>query len=312
MSNFESTVPFNGYEFLSKTPKGLALLSDMKPTGDLTNQLFGQIADSLPSSGSLAESRMHAAGTIAKYLPHIVTLGDNLASEDDSIRVVAHNHRTLREPLDMAFLTMQKFPDKDIVMPINMPWGSLIHTEHVQMLQERLGIKLSPLVTPRTVDRLTSSDELRQVKSILEASFWNDLESMRDTGGSCIVATTAGRGYQFADRMQYETGISASGQTIAPVIGSMVLNAIRHKMTDKFIVTPANLNPGPGAELGKFNAGIEYDIRIGQDITFNSLIEARKTAEVDGYDRKVAKTIADYTVRKSIADLGNAELEIAT
>ena len=279
--------------------------------------LFFQIAfNPLSKSivgGDLTKIRGLTASTIQKFLLAEINengvLDEGGDYKDDNVTVFTHNHPSLAESLYLLAWALQRFPDEEIAVPINLPWHSQIQDKE-DALRE-VGIVLLPIITPALFERMGEPADLVEPRNQLVDRFNAELNQLAESGGGvCLLAPQATRKATiYEDETQAETGISEEGSAISPTIYGMSLFAKQKRNLNKFTIIPTGVTLPDGVRSNGLNMGKQYHINLGEAVSLVALTEKynayKKTPKDDDKlpTKDERRTFMDRHVLNCIAEL---------
>lgn len=145
---------------------------------------------------SNTELRKRAAGVIRLAAP--AKLLGKLPYSDDTI-VIGFNHPSLGEVCRLTYLGFQNYPDREFLFPVNLPWYESMVPVIPQL--KRLGIRITPMITPATEAKLKvrfagDDDKLKDVqllKMMFDHKYIKEVKAVCENNGVIFVAPSATR-----------------------------------------------------------------------------------------------------------------------
>jgi hypothetical protein len=140
--------------------------------------------------------RKRAARMIRAVAPSGMT-GD-LPQTDDTV-VVGFNHPSLGEVCRLIYIGMEQYPDREFLYPVNLPWYESI-TGIIPELA-RLGIHITPMMTPATEEKLNKRfegdqdklDDIEFLRMVFDRRYIREIKSIAQKKGAIFVAPSATR-----------------------------------------------------------------------------------------------------------------------
>ena len=113
--------------------------------------------------------------------------------------VIGFNHPSLGEVARLLYLGFQRYPDREFLFPVNLPWYESIVPVIPQL--ERLGIHICPMITPATESKLkakAAGDEamlkdIQLLKMIFDHRYVREVKNIAQKNGVIFVAPSATR-----------------------------------------------------------------------------------------------------------------------
>lgn len=121
-----------------------------------------------------------------------------LPESSDTI-VVGFNHPSLGEVCRLLPIGFDRYPDREFLFPVNLPWyESMVN---VIPLLQRLGIHMTPMLTPATEDKLKKKfdgdeaklSDIQFLKMVFDRRYIKELKSVSDKKGIIFIAPSATR-----------------------------------------------------------------------------------------------------------------------
>lgn len=140
--------------------------------------------------------RKRAAAVIRLAAP--AKLLGKLPKSDDTI-VIGFNHPSLGEVCRLTYLGFQTYPDREFLFPVNLPWYESMVPVIPQL--KRLGIRITPMITPATEAKLKvrfagDDDKLKDVqllKMMFDHKYIKEVKAVSENNGVIFVAPSATR-----------------------------------------------------------------------------------------------------------------------
>jgi len=183
------------------------------------------------------------------------------------------NHPTLNDPICATLYALNLYPDREIIIPVNLPWFEGFCRYRSKLL--KIGINVVPILTPETAKRLGSESQISDVRTALISNYTTELTKVLARGGLAIVAQQATRQrYIFSDPAQ-----SSSGDGILSTV-SFILAAIRRaKLLEQTSFIPLGVVPHSTNTKSKLNLFRKYTLCVGKPITAAELSEVKNEAK---------------------------------
>ncbi|MBQ8995933.1 MAG: hypothetical protein IJ091_08965 [Oscillospiraceae bacterium] len=113
--------------------------------------------------------------------------------------VIGFNHPSLGEVCRLLYLGFLRYPDREFLFPVNLPWYESIVPVIPQL--KRLGIHISPMITPATEAKLNKKFEgddaklkdVQLLKMIFDHRYIREIKAMSEKNGIIFVAPSATR-----------------------------------------------------------------------------------------------------------------------
>jgi hypothetical protein len=205
------------------------------------------------------------------FFPYRVRYQHNFP-RDERGKIIVINHPSLTDPLVVLVWAMLVFPQKPVLLPVNLPWFEEV-SQFVKLL-EKVGIFLVPTLTPKTMRRLEDDPDLVRLKGEMRNNYLTSLLKLADAGGMGVVAQPAGRQRcLWLDQSQRESGVSRDGRRVVPTVGVLKASAKHAKLGDNIdIVTVGVALPRWWAVgIGKLNLFIPYHLNVGYTLPLSEL-----------------------------------------
>lgn len=140
--------------------------------------------------------RKRAANVIRLAAP--AKLLGKLPKSDDTI-VIGFNHPSLGEVCRLTYLGFQNYTDREFLFPVNLPWYESMVPVIPQL--KRLGIRITPMITPATEAKLKvrfagDDDKLKDVqllKMMFDHKYIKEVKAVCENNGIIFVAPSATR-----------------------------------------------------------------------------------------------------------------------
>jgi len=183
------------------------------------------------------------------------------------------NHPTLNDPICAVLYILSLYPDRDVIVPINLPWFESVCRYRSKLL--KLGVNIVPVLTPQTAKRLNSCENMSGVQSALMANYVAEFTDILSRGGLAVVAQQATRQrYLFADPAQTE-----SGEDILPTVTLLLLGLRRAKLLEKALFVPVGVIPHNVNAKPKLNIFRKYELNVGSPIPAADLSAVKNAAK---------------------------------
>lgn len=221
---------------------------------------------------TIRRNRKNFAMKLLKFFFPFYTNGEiNLFQSSGCVFVI--NHPTLNDPICAAICIAQMFPERNIMLPINLPWFENVRKYHEKLVQ--LGITLVPILTPKTVQRLGKDSYILEVQKVLIDNYKKKLIETLSGNGFIIVAQQATRKpYLFSNVEQLRNGAN-----ILPTV-SLILSCIRRaKLLKKVCFIPIGIIPHKLNAKSGLNLFCKYTLNIGETILAQELTNVNNLAK---------------------------------
>jgi len=121
-----------------------------------------------------------------------------LPQRDNTI-VIGFNHPSLGEICRLLHIGLKYYPDREFLFPVNLPWYESIVPVLPQL--HRLGINITPMITPATEEKLNRKfsddqqklDEVQFLKMAFDKKYIRELKNIAEKNGVVFVAPSATR-----------------------------------------------------------------------------------------------------------------------
>jgi hypothetical protein len=202
------------------------------------------------------------------------------------------NHPTLNDPICTVLYAMGLYPEREIIVPVNLPWYEGICHYREELL--KIGVKIVPVLTPETAKRLGSDDNVSRVQTSLIRNYTAEFAQTISKGGLAVVAQQATRQrFIFANPSQSETGEGILSTT------SLILAGLkRDKLLDKTLIIPIGAIPYATSAKSKLNLFRKYTLNLGEPVPATDLAAikngARRPADLYILQRLAALLPVEY------------------
>jgi len=202
-------------------------------------------------------------------------------------QVFVINHPTLNDPLCAGFYALAAYPEREIILPVNLPWYEGVSRYRFKLL--KIGIKIVPILTPETAKKLGTSDLISKVQTALIQNYNTEFAKTLQDGGSAVVAQQATRQrYIFTDLSQSE-----SGEGILSTVSLILAGFRREKLLEQTCFIPVGVIPHDLYTKPKLNLFREYTLNFGEPIDASDLAAIKNAA----------KRSADLHILQKLAEL---------
>ncbi|MCL1912843.1 MAG: hypothetical protein FWG10_02900 [Eubacteriaceae bacterium] len=220
--------------------------------------------------------KLNALRFVRLIFPYSVNGYELAASPCGHIMVT--NHPTLNDPICAILYAFSIFPEREIIVPVNLPWFESICRYRTKLF--KIGVNLVPILTPATALRLGANDRVSALQTSLVANYSSEFAKTISGGGLAVVAQQATRQrYVFADKNQ-----SITGENILSTISLVLLNIRRAKLADQTYFVPVGVTPHSLSAKPKLNPFCKYSLNIGVPILASDLAlvnnEAKRSADL--------------------------------
>jgi hypothetical protein len=149
----------DGYSVLTELTGGVELKRKMVKTGQVTRWIFRRIlftrrfmraAERDPSLWQTR--RLWFVKNWGRILFPFTKHQRCKLEVDDRGKIIIINHPSLTDPLVTIIWAVLNFPDKPVLLPVNLPWFEEIGLFLGPL--KKIGIILLPMLTPKTIKRL--------------------------------------------------------------------------------------------------------------------------------------------------------------
>ena len=188
-------------------------------------------------------------------------------------QILVINHPTLNDPLCALLYILGLYPDREIILPVNLPWFESICRYRPHM--DKIGVKIVPILTPSTAQRLGSGDDVAKMQGKFMTNYISEVTGVLSGGGLAVVAQQATRQrYLFTCPEQAETG-----EGILATISLMLVNLRRAKLLEQVYVTPVGVIPHRMDAAPKLNLFRRYSLNIGEPILATEVYTVKNAAK---------------------------------
>ena len=209
-------------------------------------------------------------------------------------QIIVINHPTLNDPICASLYALNLYPDREIIIPVNLPWFEGLCRYRLKLL--KIGIKIVPILTPETAKRLGSNDLIPSVQTALIKNYTTEFAKTLRCGGLAVVAQQATRQrYIFTDSAQLE-----SGTGILSTVSLILAGLRRDKLLEQACFVPVGVIPHDIHAKPKLNLFRKYTLNVGKSIVASDLIAIKNDA----------KRPADLYMLQKIAELMPLEYRI--
>lgn len=140
--------------------------------------------------------RKRAASVIRIAAP--AKLLGKLPYSDDTI-VIGFNHPSLGEVCRLVYLGFRRYRDREFLFPVNLPWYESMVPVIPQL--KRLGIRITPMITPATEAKLkvkfagddAKLKDVQLLKMIFDHKYIREVKAVSENNGIIFVAPSATR-----------------------------------------------------------------------------------------------------------------------
>ena len=188
-------------------------------------------------------------------------------------RVIVINHPTLNDPICTMLYAMGLYPERELIIPVNLPWFESICNYRAKLL--KVGVNIVPILTPETAKRLGAGNDVSRVQTALMKNYVREFTETLSKGGLAVVAQQATRRrYLFVNPAQSETGTD-----ILSTI-SLILDGIRRaKLLEQTLFIPVGVIPHNINAKPKLNLFRRYTLITGESILASELLAVKNTAK---------------------------------
>ena len=202
------------------------------------------------------------------------------------------NHPTLNDPICALLYALEIYPDREIIIPVNIPWFENVCSYRSKLLN--IGINLVPILSPETAKRLGSNDNVSRVQTAFMRNYITEFTNTLSRGGFAVVAQQATRRrYLFSDYAQ-----SVSGDGILSTISLIISGIRRAKLSDRTYFTPIGVVSHTVNADPKLNLFRKYTLTVGEPILASELIavknKSRRPADLHMLHRLMEVLPAEY------------------
>ena len=222
---------------------------------------------------------------LAKIIFRFKTTGHE---KTDLSEIFVINHPTLNDPLCALFYALICYPDREIILPVNLPWFESICKYRQKLLAVKINIV--PIITPKTVERLSDNPQISSVQQNFITHYLSSLTQVLSTGGMAVVAQQATRQrFLFAKKEQYTTG-----ENILSTISLILASIKRAKILEKVAFVPTGVVPHSTKSRQSLNLFRKYTLNFNKSITAIDLTETSKELNVKrAPDLKILHMLAE-------------------
>lgn len=124
---------------------------------------------------------------------------EGILPDSDSTVVIGFNHPSLGEVCRLLPIGFDRYPEREFLFPVNLPWYESMVGVIPQLT--RLGIHMTPMLTPATEEKLNKlfeNDEARLsdiqfLKMVFDKRYIKELKSISEKKGVVFIAPSATR-----------------------------------------------------------------------------------------------------------------------
>jgi hypothetical protein len=183
------------------------------------------------------------------------------------------NHPTLNDPICTILYAIMQYPEREIIVPVNLPWYESIYRYRDKLL--KIGIRIVPILTPETIKRLGSSEYAGEVQQGLVAGYTAELAATLQSGGMAVVAQQATRQrHLFANITQAE-----SGEGILATVSLILIGLKRAKIMAQVDFVPIGVIPHVPHAKPRINLFCKYTLNIGKAIPAEELSKIKNESK---------------------------------
>jgi len=216
--------------------------------------------------------RKIAALRVVRMLCPFDTTGHKV-EESPCGHVAVINHPTLNDPICGVVYILSRFPDREIIVPVNLPWFESVCRYRSKL--RKIGINLVPILTPQTAMRLGENENIRSVQSAFMANYVAGFVDTLSRNGLAIVAQQATRQrYLFANPAQAE-----SGEDILSTVTLLLLSLKRAKLLEQTLFVPVGVIPHSLSAKPRLNILRKYELNVGKPIPAMDLSAVKNAAK---------------------------------
>ena len=200
------------------------------------------------------------------------TKGEQVAPSSHS-QIVVVNHPTLNDPICAILYLLSLYPDRDLIIPINLPWFEGISRYRSKWL--KVGVNLVPVLTPETGKRLGTDSRVLEIQRALVNSYTGELMGTLARGGLAVIAQQATR------QRHIFTGLtqSESGEGILPTISLILTGIRRSKLLEQVCFLPIGVTPHRLDTKSTLNIFRKYTLNVGKPILAADLAAVKNAAK---------------------------------
>ena len=185
------------------------LKNEMRPIGRLCRFVLRWICLKKADKGL----RQRAASIVRLFAP--VRLLKKLPKHDDAV-VIGFNHPSLGEVCRFLYLGFRYYPDKEFLFPVNLPWYESV--AKAIPLMNRLGIRVTPMITPATEAKLMAKAagneekirDIQRIKMIFDRQYIREVKEIAAKKGILFIAPSATRQKEIIGANVYPTMTAAA------------------------------------------------------------------------------------------------------
>ena len=215
--------------------------------------------------------KIKAIRFIRRFFPFDVIGKKVIPSKHGQIVVI--NHPTLNDPICGMLYALDIYPEREVVVPMNLPWFESVSKYRQKML--KIGINFVPILTPETAKRLGTDKYVSQVQSVLISNYTNEFAKAMANGGLAVVAQQATRRrYIFKDKVQSE-----SGEGILSTISLVLAGLRRVGLLEQACLIPVGVIPPNFQTKSKLNPFKKYTLNVGEPIFASDLAAVKNPAK---------------------------------
>jgi len=242
---------------------------------------------------SLWKRRKAIARKLGRFMFPFKLEGEQ-ASSSSRGQIIVINHPTLNDPICATLYALDLYPEREIIIPVNLPWFEGLCRYRLKLL--KIGVKIVPILTPETAKRLGSNDLVPSVQAALIKNYTTEFAETLRRGGLAVVAQQATRQrYVFTDSAQSE-----SGNGILSTVSLILTGLRRNKLLEQACFIPIGIIPHDVHTKPKLNPFRKYTLNIGKSIVASDLIAIKNDA----------KRPADLYMLQKIAELLPSEYRV--
>jgi len=187
--------------------------------------------------------------------------------------IVVTNHPTLNDPICAILYILTLLPDREIIIPINLPWFETVCRYRTKLL--KIGANIVPILTPHTAKRLGENEAVGKVQSGFMANYVEEFAGTLSRGGLAVVAQQATRRrHLFTGPAQAE-----SGEGILSTVTLLLLGLRRAKLLDKTLIVPVGVVPHSVNAKPGLNVCRRYTLNVGEAILAAELNTVKNAAK---------------------------------
>ena len=206
------------------------------------------------------------------------------------------NHPTLNDPICAMLYAMDLYPNREIIIPVNLPWFESFCRYRPKLL--KIGINVVPILTPETAKRLNPKNKISDVQTTLMSNYISELTEVLTNAGLAVVAQQATR----QRHIFFDSAQSNSGDSILSTASFILAGIRRAKLLEQTNFIPLAIIPHSVNAKSKLNLFRKYMLRAGKPITAAELSKIRNAA----------KRPADLFILHRLAELLPSEYHFAS